>query len=166
MYLKVATWLEYDKIYYQKAKEIVTNLSENSDPLQTARLYFKLGQAQLWSGTEVDDVLDCYLECLHIQQKVLPENDLSIALTYSKIAELHRNHDGGGHQTSLYPVYASIAEFFMKKCLSMQLKTLPATHPELATTYYWFGKFYLQTSSRNTALALENFEKAKVFFRQ
>jgi len=31
--------------YYQKAKEIVTNLSEKSDPLQTARLYFKVRES-------------------------------------------------------------------------------------------------------------------------
>ncbi|CAF4856922.1 unnamed protein product [Rotaria socialis] len=141
MYLKVAECLENDKIYYEKAKNIVTNLTEENGPLQTARLYFKLAHhCSLYSDRDHDEALDCYLACLHIQQEALPENDLNIALTYKQIATLHNDHLSS-HEISEpsfseYLVYTSIAEFFMGKCLSIQLKTLPATHPELAKTYF------------------------------
>ncbi|CAF4279471.1 unnamed protein product [Rotaria magnacalcarata] len=93
MYLKVAECLENDKIYYDKAKNIVTNLTDENGPLQTARLYFKLAQhCSLYSDRDHGEALNCYLACLHTQQEALPENDLNIALTYKQIATLHNDH--------------------------------------------------------------------------
>ncbi|CAF2073115.1 unnamed protein product [Rotaria magnacalcarata] len=170
MHLKVAECLENDKIYYDKAKNIVTNLTEENGPLQTARLYFKLAQhCSLYSDRDHGEALNCYLACLHTQQEALPENDLNIALTYKQIATLHNDHLSS-HEIrepsfSEYLAYTSIAEFFMGKCLPIQLKTLPATHPELAKTYFWFRSFYLSAFQRNIALALEYFEKAINIFQ-
>ncbi|CAF2069177.1 unnamed protein product [Rotaria magnacalcarata] len=170
MYLKVSTCLKDDKIYYQKAKDIVSNLTKENDPLQTARLYFKL--AQHWNPAyhiDLNEALDCYHACLHIQEETLPENDLNIALTCNMIAELHFKHFGSIADTkldaSLHNVYLSIQEFFVRKCLSIQLKVLPATHIELAFTYVRLGRLYIGTFQRNTALALENYEKALNIFQ-
>ncbi|CAF1491557.1 unnamed protein product, partial [Rotaria magnacalcarata] len=77
------------------------------------------------------EAIEFYEKSLEIGRKTLPEDDASLASTYSNIGQVYKNMGE----------YSKALEFY-EKSLKIKEISLPPTHPELAISYSNIGQVY------------------------
>jgi tetratricopeptide (TPR) repeat protein len=132
---------------FDKAEELYNVLLEQtSSEDEKALFYNQLGYVKADQG-DYEKAFEYYEKALEIDQKTLPPNHPSLAISYNNIAGVYHNMGEYLKATSFY-----------EKALEIFEKTLSPNHPSLATSYNNIGSVYNKIGDYSKALLF--YEKA------
>ncbi|CAF1241071.1 unnamed protein product [Rotaria sordida] len=170
---------QFDKA--QQIYENILEKTSSNDSLQLAFIYHQLGYVNNEKGN-LNKALEYFQKSIEIKANYLPEhyNDPQLADTYLNIGSIYHAQDkldyalfyfqsalytDSNDQTILPSIYNNIgmvlkrqghfndALQFFQKSLQIDLKFLPPTHPDLATTYSNIGRVYYLLNDYLNALS-------------
>ncbi|CAF1586109.1 unnamed protein product [Rotaria magnacalcarata] len=133
--LKVSHFDQAEELY----QELLKNASTNSD---RAFIYRMLGILQHQQG-KYSKAVKFYEKSVEIERKILPEDDASLAPTYSNIGLVYNN----------MCEYSKALEFY-EKSLKIRKISLPPNHPDLTTFYNNIGLVYKNMGEYAKALTI------------
>ncbi|CAF4655655.1 unnamed protein product, partial [Rotaria socialis] len=137
--LKVGHFNQAEELY----NELLENASTDSD---RTFIYHQLGRLKCQQG-KYPEAAKFYEKTLEIERKTLPEDDASLAPTYSNIGLVYDN----------MCEYSKALEFYEKANKILEI-SLPANHPNLASSYNNIGSVY--DNMGEYSKALEFYEKS------
>ena len=125
-----------------KAEELYrTLLDQTSNLSEQGQYYHQLGYIKDEQG-DYKEALRHYDRALEIQQRSLPVNHPSLAISYNNIGSVYDNMGEYSKALSYY-----------EKDLEISEKSLPANHPSLATSYNNIGLVYKNMGKYPKALS-------------
>ncbi|CAF3564336.1 unnamed protein product [Adineta steineri] len=127
---------------FNKAEELYNVLLEQtSDESENAYYYNQLGYVRDYQD-DYEKAIWYYGKALEIQQKTLPSNHPSLAISNGNIGGVFVNMGEYSKALSYY-----------EKALEIQQKTLPSNHPDLGTSYNNIGSVYDSMGEYSKALS-------------
>jgi tetratricopeptide (TPR) repeat protein len=122
------------EILYNELLENATNENDR------AHFYHQMGKVKSQQRHH-EQSIEFFEKSLKIKERILEKNDVSLAYTYSGLAN-------GYHELRNF----SKALEFQEKSLKIKEKALPSNHPNLSTSYYNLGQYYCDIGQYSKAL--------------